>query len=129
MTIGLVGKYIDLPDAYLSVVESLRHGGAANKAKVDIRWIPAEEVDGLLAESHLDGLHGILVARWVRHPRRRREDPGYPSCQGAIHTIPRTMPRSAMCGHRVCPQCPWDRRCPQHRIRSDDAKPRYRSDA
>jgi len=61
VTIGLVGKYIDLPDAYLSVVESLRHGGRANKAKVDIRWIPAEEVDGLLAESHLDGLHGILV--------------------------------------------------------------------
>jgi CTP synthase len=61
VTIGLVGKYIDLPDAYLSVVESLRHGGRANKTKVDIRWIPAEEVDGLLAESHLEGLHGILV--------------------------------------------------------------------
>ncbi len=61
VTIGLVGKYIDLPDAYLSVVESLRHGGRANKAKVDIRWIPAEEVDGLLAESHLEGLHGIVV--------------------------------------------------------------------
>ncbi|MCP4308136.1 MAG: CTP synthase [bacterium] len=61
VTIGLVGKYIDLPDAYLSVVESLRHGARANKAKVDIRWIPAEEVDGLLAESHLEGLHGILV--------------------------------------------------------------------
>ncbi|MDX2343229.1 MAG: CTP synthase [Acidimicrobiia bacterium] len=61
VTIGLVGKYIDLPDAYLSVVESLRHGGRANKARVDIRWIPAEEVDGLLADSHLEGLHGILV--------------------------------------------------------------------
>ncbi len=61
VTIGLVGKYIDLPDAYLSVVESLRHGGRANDARVDIRWIPAEEVDGLLAESHLEGLDGILV--------------------------------------------------------------------
>jgi len=61
VTIGLVGKYIDLPDAYLSVVESLRHGGRANDAKVDIRWIPAEEVDGLLAESHLEGLDGIIV--------------------------------------------------------------------
>jgi CTP synthase len=61
VTIGLVGKYVDLPDAYLSVVESLRHAAAANGATVDIRWIPAEEVDGLLAESHLEGLDGILV--------------------------------------------------------------------
>jgi CTP synthase len=61
VTIGLVGKYIDLPDAYISVVESLRHGGLASDARVDIRWIPAEEVDGLLADSHLDGLHGIVV--------------------------------------------------------------------
>jgi CTP synthase len=61
VTIGLVGKYVDLPDAYLSVVESLRHGAMANSARVDIRWIPAEEVDGLLAEAHLEGLHGILV--------------------------------------------------------------------
>ncbi|MDJ0924684.1 MAG: CTP synthase [Acidimicrobiia bacterium] len=61
VTIGLVGKYVDLPDAYLSVVESLRHGGSANRARVDIRWIPAEEVDGLLADSHLEGLDGIIV--------------------------------------------------------------------
>jgi CTP synthase len=61
VTIGLVGKYVDLPDAYLSVVESLKHAAAANGATVTIRWIPAEEVDGLLAESHLEGLDGILV--------------------------------------------------------------------
>jgi CTP synthase len=61
VTIGLVGKYIDLPDAYLSVVESLRHGGLASDVRVDIKWIPAEEVEGLLAESHLEGLHGMVV--------------------------------------------------------------------
>ncbi len=61
VTIGLVGKYVELPDAYLSVVESLRHSGAARGADVDIRWIPAEEVEGLLAESHLAGLDGIIV--------------------------------------------------------------------
>ena len=61
VAIGLVGKYVDLPDAYLSVVESLKHAAAANGAAVSIRWIPAEEVDGLLAESHLEGLDGILV--------------------------------------------------------------------
>ncbi len=61
VTIGLVGKYVDLPDAYLSVVESLRHSASANGAKLEIRWIPAEEVDGLLASSHLQDLDGILV--------------------------------------------------------------------
>ena len=61
VTIGLVGKYVDLPDAYLSVVESLRHSAAMHGAEAEIKWIPAEEVDGLLASTHLDGLDGILV--------------------------------------------------------------------
>ncbi|MBS46129.1 MAG: CTP synthetase [Nocardioides sp.] len=43
VTIGLVGKYVDLPDAYLSVVEALRAGGFANEAKVHVRWIPSDE--------------------------------------------------------------------------------------
>lgn len=43
VTIGLVGKYIDLPDAYLSVVEALKAGGFHHKAKVDIRWIASDE--------------------------------------------------------------------------------------
>jgi CTP synthase len=43
VTIGLVGKYIDLPDAYLSVTEALRAGGFANSSKVNIRWIPSDE--------------------------------------------------------------------------------------
>jgi CTP synthase len=61
VTIGLVGKYVELPDAYLSVVESLRHSAAAHGADVEIRWIPAEEVEGLLASTHLADLDGILV--------------------------------------------------------------------
>ena len=61
VTIGLVGKYTGLPDAYLSVVEALRHGSCANGVRVDIRWIPAEDLDGLFGDPHFDGLHGILV--------------------------------------------------------------------
>ncbi|MGH9053509.1 MAG: CTP synthase [Acidimicrobiia bacterium] len=61
VTIGLVGKYVDLPDAYLSVQEALRHGALANDASLDLRWIPSDDVDGLLAASYLDGLDGILV--------------------------------------------------------------------
>jgi CTP synthase len=61
VTVGLVGKYVDLPDAYLSVVESLRHGALANDAVLDLRWIPSDEVDGLLAGSYLEGVDGIVV--------------------------------------------------------------------
>ncbi|MFJ2618264.1 CTP synthase [Glutamicibacter sp. NPDC087344] len=43
LTIALVGKYIDLPDAYLSVTEALKAGGFANQAKVNIRWVPSDE--------------------------------------------------------------------------------------
>ena len=62
VTIGLVGKYIDLPDAYLSVTEALRAGGFANDTKVNIEWIPSDECrtpEG--AQKHLAGLDGICV--------------------------------------------------------------------
>jgi CTP synthase len=59
--IGLVGKYVNLPDAYLSVVEALKHGGYASGAKVVIEWIAADDTQGLLAEGTLSGLDGIVV--------------------------------------------------------------------
>ena len=58
--IGLVGKYV-LADAYLSVVEALRHAGFAVGAKVEIDWIQAEDVTGLLAEGRLRDLDGIVI--------------------------------------------------------------------
>jgi len=61
VTIGLVGKYVELPDAYLSVVEALKHGSAANGVALDLRWIPSDDMDGLLAQSYLEGVDGILV--------------------------------------------------------------------
>ena len=59
--VGLVGKYINLPDAYLSVVEALKHGGYACGAKVEIDWISADDTEGLLAEGRLHGLDGLVV--------------------------------------------------------------------
>ncbi len=61
VTIGIVGKYVDLPDAYLSVVEALRHAGRTSRVKVNLRWIPADDVDGLLVDSYLEDLDGVLV--------------------------------------------------------------------
>ena len=59
--IGIVGKYVDLPDAYLSVVEALRHAGFHHAARVDVEWIAAEDVDDRTASALLDGLDGIVV--------------------------------------------------------------------
>ena len=59
--IGLIGKYVDLPDAYLSVVESLKHAGFHHGAKVEIDWVQAEDVEGLLAEGRLAELDGLVI--------------------------------------------------------------------
>jgi CTP synthase len=62
VTIALVGKYIDLPDAYLSVTEALRHGGFGNDARVNIRWVKSDECTTPEdAKRQLDGVDGILI--------------------------------------------------------------------
>jgi CTP synthase len=62
VTIGVVGKYVGLQDAYKSLTEALVHGGMANRVKVNIRWLDAElfeQVDDV--PSRLEPMHGILV--------------------------------------------------------------------
>jgi len=59
--IGVIGKYVNLPDAYLSVVEALKHAGFHHGAKVEIDWVQAEEVTGMLAPARLDSLDGIVI--------------------------------------------------------------------
>lgn len=59
--IGLVGKYVQLHDAYLSVAEALRHAGYENDAKVEIRWIDSEKITEENAEETFKGIDGIIV--------------------------------------------------------------------
>ena len=63
VTIGVVGKYVGLPDAYKSLNEALVHGGMANRVKVNIRWIDAElfEEDDDSIAAKLEPMHAILV--------------------------------------------------------------------
>ena len=63
VTIGVVGKYVALPDAYKSLREALIHGGFANRVKVNIKWLDAEMFEGDNADlaAELEPLHGILV--------------------------------------------------------------------
>lgn len=63
VTIGVVGKYVGLQDAYKSLNEALVHGGMANRVKVRIKWLDAElfEKDDAEIAAHLEPMHGILV--------------------------------------------------------------------
>lgn len=62
VNIGLVGKYIELKDAYKSIVEAFIHGGVMNKCKVNLRWIHSEQVDAENVQELLGDLDGVLVA-------------------------------------------------------------------
>lgn len=61
VTIALVGKYVQLHDAYISVVEALKHGGISNHVTVNIKWVDSETVTDLTVGKLLEAVDGILV--------------------------------------------------------------------
>ncbi len=62
VTVGLIGKYIELHDSYKSIVESFIHAGAANECKVNIKWIHSENLATESTHKYMEGLDGVLVA-------------------------------------------------------------------
>lgn len=62
VNIGLVGKYVSLPDAYKSIAEAFIHAGAQNDCKVHLKWISSEEINKETVASVLSGLDAVLVA-------------------------------------------------------------------
>ncbi len=61
VTIGLVGKYVELKDAYISISEALGHGGLANSVRTDIKWIHSEKLNSETAYKYLKNVDGIIV--------------------------------------------------------------------
>ena len=61
ITIGIIGKYVKLHDAYISVAESLRHAGYANNVKINIEWIDSEEITRENVHDKLSNCNGIVV--------------------------------------------------------------------
>ena len=61
VTIGVVGKYTSLLDAYKSLAEALVHGGIANNVRVNLKWMDSEQFEGQDTIQNLEGVHGILV--------------------------------------------------------------------
>jgi CTP synthase len=62
VTIGLIGKYVELKDSYKSISEAFIHAGVANQTKVKLKWIHSEKINEKNIESQLEGLDGVLVA-------------------------------------------------------------------
>ncbi|NQY68848.1 MAG: CTP synthase [Flavobacteriales bacterium] len=62
VTIGLIGKYVELQDSYKSIAESFIHAGAANNCQVNVQWIHSEDLEKSDPADHLKELQGILVA-------------------------------------------------------------------
>lgn len=62
ISIGLIGKYVELKDSYKSIAESFIHAGVSNEIKVNLKWISSETMDEDLVDETLAGLDGILVA-------------------------------------------------------------------
>jgi CTP synthase len=62
VNIGLVGKYVSLPDAYKSIAEAFVHAGAENDCKINLKWISSEDIHADTVDPILGGLHGVLVA-------------------------------------------------------------------
>ena len=61
LTIGIVGKYVELKDAYKSLIEALAHGGIAHNSRVSLRWVDAEKLDVEDPGALLEGVDGVLV--------------------------------------------------------------------
>ena len=107
LRIGIVGKYVSLPDAYLSVAESLRHAAFNHEVDLEISWIMSDHVEGLLVGEHLDGLDGIVLAgrirrTWCRGQGRRRQ-----LCPRERRAVSGPVSRHAGHDHRVRPQRVW----------------------
>jgi len=101
VTIALVGKYVDLPDAYLSVTEALRAGGVAHDAKVEIRWVTSDdcaEPEG--ASRALDGVDGVTHSRAASAFAASRASWERSSTRVSVRSHVGSLPGPAMHGDR-----------------------------
>ncbi len=74
VTIGMVGKYVELPDAYKSVIEALKHGGLKNRVTVNIKLIDSQDVETRGVELLKDFCHSDPWRLWLPWRRRQADD-------------------------------------------------------
>jgi CTP synthase len=115
LEIAIVGKYVSLNDAYLSVVEALRHAAIAHQAALDIRWVNSEDVEAHGAEKYLNGVDGVVVPGGF----------GTRGINGKIQTIEyvreRRIPFLGLCLGMQCSVVEWARNV-AHLERADSSE-------
>ena len=100
--IGLIGKYVNLPDAYLSVVEALRHAGFHHGARVEIEWIQAETVTDLISPTaSSSALDGIVIPGGFGERGIEGKIAAADYAREQRHPLSRALPRAAGDGDRV----------------------------
>ena len=102
--IGVIGKYVDLPDAYLSVVESLRHAGFHHGAKVEIEWVQAATVPDLLERDGLRSFDGLVIPGGFGERGIEGKIAAARYAAGARPAAPRTLPGAPGHDHRGGPR-------------------------
>ncbi len=126
--IAVVGKYMKHRDAYKSVYEALDHAGIANRTRVLVVRVEAEEVDGRGAEALLGGRRRNPRPGRLRDARHRRQDRGHPLRQDPQGPVLRHLPGHAVRRRRVRPRRARPRKRQQHRVRPDHRPPRHLAD-
>ena len=99
--IALVGKYVQLEDAYLSVVEALRHSGFQHGCAIEIDWVDSETLDDDEVRERLARRRRHPDPRRLRRPRHRGQDPGGADRPRGADPVPRRLPRHADGGRRL----------------------------
>ena len=117
ITIGMVGKYVDLTESYKSLIEALRHAGIHTSTRVNIEYLDSEAIENwryrLPEEPRRDS--GSRRFWRARHGRQDRIDS---LCAREQDSLPWHLSRHATRGDRVCAPCGRHERCEQHRVQS-----------
>ena len=117
VSVALVGKYVELHDAYISVREALEHAALALGVEVEIDWVHSSDLekDRGWEVVQAGGWHPGAGRFW--QPRHRRQDQSHPLCPREQGALPGAVPGDAADGGRVCPPPARQRRAELHRVR------------
>ena len=123
VTIAVVGKYVELRDAYKSLFEAITHGGIANDCFVTIKAVDAEKIERDGPKEHLHDVAGGAGAGWLRGARDRGKDRRHHLCPGGTGSLLWNLSGDAVRSDRVRTQSLRSGRCQQPGVRPAHAAP------
>ena len=116
VSIGVVGKYVELKDSYQSIHEALIHGGVAHQAKVNIRYIDSETITDQNVAGKLKGLGGILIPGGLWREGSEGQDLHRSLCERASYSLSWDLFWNANGHFGICKPCVLHPKCSEQRI-------------